>query len=57
MTSKGPPSRARLRAAAVLPVGSLALLATTLGSVLSAAASAGTLGYDYTCYEGAARHL
>jgi hypothetical protein len=47
-----------LRAAAVLlPVGSLALLATTLGSVLSAAASAGTLGYDYTCYEGAARHL
>ncbi len=41
----------------LLPLGSLALLALTLGTVLSSSAAAGTLGYDYTCYEGAARHL
>ena len=55
MTSKGPPSRARLRAAAVLPVGSLALMAGMLALVLGSAGQ--TLGYDYHCYEGAAQAL
>ncbi len=38
-----------------VPVGSLALLAAMLALVLGTAGD--TLGYDYTCYAGAAQHL
>ena len=51
-------SSAKLRhrlAAALVPAAALALFAMMVGLVLSSAGS--TLGYDYTCYEGAARHL
>jgi alpha-1,2-mannosyltransferase len=37
------------------PVGSATLLVLMLGLVLASAGK--TLGYDYTCYENAARHL
>jgi alpha-1,2-mannosyltransferase len=50
------PARARPRPADLLvPVGSIALLVFMLGLVLASAGN--TLGYDYTCYAGAARHL
>jgi hypothetical protein len=55
MTSE---SRARIRlrlAGAVLPVGSLLLLAAMLALILSAAGN--TLGYDFEAYAGAARRL
>jgi hypothetical protein len=39
----------------IVPVGSVGLLVLMLGLVLASAGK--TLGYDYTCYEGAARHL
>ena len=51
-------SLARLRprlVAALVPTGSIALLVLMLGTVLASAGN--TLGYDYTCYEAAARHL
>jgi hypothetical protein len=51
-------SRARIRlrlAGAVLPVGSLLLLAAMLALILSAAGN--TLGYDFEAYAGAARRL
>jgi Glycosyltransferase family 87 len=51
-------SRARIRlrlADAVLPVGSLLLLAAMLALILSAAGN--TLGYDFEAYAGAARRL
>ena len=40
---------------ALVPVGALVLFAVMVGLVLASAGK--TLGYDYTCYEGAARHL
>lgn len=40
---------------ALVPVGALVLFAIMVGLVLASAGK--TLGYDYTCYEGAARHL
>jgi hypothetical protein len=40
---------------ALVPVGALVLFAVMVGLVLASAGQ--TLGYDYTCYEGAARHL
>jgi hypothetical protein len=56
MTAAESPARARPRLAdAIVPVGSIALLATMIGLVLASAGH--TLGYDYTCYQGAARHL
>jgi hypothetical protein len=52
----GSPAKLRHRLAVVLvPVAALALFAVMVGLVLASAGS--TLGYDYTCYEGAARHL
>ncbi|HZL33438.1 MAG TPA: hypothetical protein VFC81_05575, partial [Verrucomicrobiae bacterium] len=39
----------------IVPVGSVGLLVLMIGLVLASAGQ--TLGYDYTCYEGAARHL
>jgi hypothetical protein len=51
-------SSARYRqqlAVTFLRIGSLALLLLMLGLVLASAGN--TLGYDYTCYQGAARHL
>ena len=39
----------------IVAVGSVGLLVLTIGLVLASAGK--TLGYDYTCYEGAARHL
>ena len=39
----------------IVPVGSVGLLVLMIGLVLASAGK--TLGYDYTCYEGAARHL
>ncbi|MGA3029465.1 MAG: glycosyltransferase family 87 protein [Candidatus Limnocylindrales bacterium] len=38
-----------------VPVGSVALLVAMLGLVMGTAGN--TLGYDYTCYAGAAQHL
>ena len=56
MTAAESPARARPRLAELLvPAGSVSLLALMLGLVLASAGK--TLGYDYTCYEGAARHL
>jgi hypothetical protein len=56
MTAAESPARARPRLAELLvPVGSVSLLVLMLGLVLASAGK--TLGYDYTCYEGAARHL
>jgi hypothetical protein len=56
MTAVESPARARPRLAELLvPVGSVSLLVLMLGLVLASAGK--TLGYDYTCYEGAARHL
>ncbi len=49
------PERRWRLADAIVPVCSLALLAMMLGVVLASAGN--TLGYDYTCYQGAARHL
>ncbi|HEX7496105.1 MAG TPA: glycosyltransferase 87 family protein [Candidatus Limnocylindrales bacterium] len=40
---------------ALVPVGAFVLFAVMVGLVLASAGK--TLGYDYTCYEGAARHL
>ncbi|HEX7591766.1 MAG TPA: glycosyltransferase family 87 protein, partial [Candidatus Limnocylindrales bacterium] len=40
---------------AIVPVCSLAMLALMVGLVLASAGD--TLGYDYSCYAGAARHL
>ncbi len=39
----------------IVAIGSVGLLVLMLGLVLASAGK--TLGYDYTCYEGAARHL
>src|ERR1035437_6553756 len=39
----------------IVPVGSVGLLVLMIGLVLASAGK--TLGYDYTCYEGAARHI
>jgi hypothetical protein len=56
MTAVESPARARLRPAdLIVPVGSISLLVAMLALVLASAGS--TLGYDYTCYAGAARHL
>jgi hypothetical protein len=56
MTAAESPARARPRLAELLvPVGSVSLLVLMLGLVLASAGK--TLGYDYTCYEAAARHL
>ncbi len=56
MTAAESPGRARSGlAGALVPVGSIALLVFMLGLVLASAGK--TLGYDYTCYEAAARHL
>jgi hypothetical protein len=56
MTAAESPARARPRLAELLvPAGSVSLLVLMLGLVLASAGK--TLGYDYTCYEGAARHL
>ncbi len=56
MTAAGSPARLRPRlAGAFVPIGSIALLVLMLGLVLGSAGA--TLGYDYTCYAGAARHL
>ena len=56
MTAAESPARARPRLAELLvPAGSVSLLVVMLGLVLASAGK--TLGYDYTCYEGAARHL
>ena len=56
MTAAESSARYRQRLAdAFVPFGSTALLVLMLGLVLASAGN--TLGYDYTCYEGAARHL
>ena len=56
MTAAESPARARPRLAELLvPAGSVSLLVLMLRLVLASAGK--TLGYDYTCYEGAARHL
>jgi hypothetical protein len=56
MTVAESPGRAGPRlAGALVPIGSLMLLVLMLGTVLASAGK--TLGYDYTCYEAAARHL
>jgi alpha-1,2-mannosyltransferase len=56
MSAAESPARKRRRfAGLVVPVGSVGLLVLMLGLVLASAGR--TLGYDYTCYEGAARHL
>ena len=50
------PSTTRWRLAdLIVPVGSVGLLVLMIGLVLASAGK--TIGYDYTCYEGAARHL
>jgi hypothetical protein len=48
------PARSRL-AESFVPVGSILLLAMMIGLVLGTAGK--TLGYDYSCYAGAARNL
>jgi alpha-1,2-mannosyltransferase len=56
MSAAESPARKRPRPAELIaPVGSVGLLVLMLGLVLVSAGK--TLGYDYTCYEGAARHL
>jgi hypothetical protein len=56
MTLAESQGRARPRlAGALVPIGSITLLVVMLGTVLASAGK--TLGYDYTCYEAAARHL
>jgi alpha-1,2-mannosyltransferase len=56
VTETAAPGRSRRPLAElIVPVGSVALLVLMLGLVLASAGN--TLGYDYTCYEGAARHL
>jgi len=56
MTAAESPARARPRLGdAIVPLASMALLAMMIGLVLASAGD--TLGYDYTCYQGAARHL
>lgn len=56
MTRPESPASVRPRFAdLIVPVGSVGLLVAMLGLVLASAGS--TLGYDYTCYGGAARHL
>jgi hypothetical protein len=56
VTATESPAKARPRLADLfVPVGSVALLVMMLGLVLASAGK--TLGYDYTCYENAARHL
>jgi alpha-1,2-mannosyltransferase len=56
VTGAESPARARPRLVELLvPIGSLSLLVLMLGLVLASAGK--TLGYDYTCYEAAARHL
>ena len=56
MTSAESPANSRPRPARlIVPIGSVSLLLLMLGLVLASAGD--TLGYDYTCYQGAARHL
>jgi hypothetical protein len=56
MTAAESPAGGRSRlAGAIVPVCSVSLLAMMVGLVLASAGN--TLGYDYTCYHGAARHL
>jgi alpha-1,2-mannosyltransferase len=56
MTKPGSPIRGRLRPADFfVPMGAISLLVLMLGAILANAGD--TLGYDYTCYQGAARHL
>ena len=56
MTAAESPAGTRARLLDLLvPAGSISLLVLMLGLVLASAGK--TLGYDYTCYEGAARHL
>jgi hypothetical protein len=56
VTAAASPARARPRLADLfVAVGSVSLLVLMLGLVLASAGK--TLGYDYTCYETAARHL
>lgn len=56
MTAAESPAKPVLRLAdALVPVAAIALFAGMVALVLSAAGD--TLGYDYTCYQGAARHL
>jgi hypothetical protein len=56
MTAAESPARARPRLVRTPRAGgSISLLVLMLGLVLASAGK--TLGYDYTCYEGAARHL
>jgi hypothetical protein len=56
MTAVESPARRRSRLVdAIVPVCCLSLLALMVGLILNAAGS--TLGYDYTCYQGAAKHL
>ena len=56
MTAAETAARLRPRlVAALVPAGSIALLVLMLGTVLASAGD--TLGYDYKCYEAAARHL
>ena len=51
-----PPAADRARLAELfVPVGSILLLATMIGLILGTAGK--TLGYDYSCYAGAARNL
>jgi hypothetical protein len=56
MTSAATPDRTRRPLAQVLvPIGAVWMLVAMLGLVLASAGN--TLGYDYTCYEAAARHI
>lgn len=56
MNAAEPRARARPRpVAAFVPVGSISLLVLMLALVMASAGN--TLGYDYTCYAAAARHL
>ena len=56
MTPAESPAATRPRILDLLvPAGSISLLVLMIGLVLAAAGK--TLGYDYTCYEGAARHI
>ncbi|HEX7490491.1 MAG TPA: glycosyltransferase family 87 protein [Candidatus Limnocylindrales bacterium] len=54
MKASKPADRSWL-AKAIVPVCSLTMLILMVGLVLSSAGN--TLGYDYSCYQGAARHL
>jgi alpha-1,2-mannosyltransferase len=56
VTAAESPAKTRPRPAGLIaPIGSISLLLLMLGLVLATAGN--TLGYDYTCYQGAARHL